>query len=133
MNSPLTRIAFGAGAAYFCCMAAAHFWGLKLPLLFVYYDTPFYAYQDKIISFAVLAYVALFYQAARSREAVPAALTVFAVTLAGLSAVNVSEALADVLAPGQSTIPYWSQVGLFAVYWVVLAVLWRRDAQPVSG
>lgn len=131
MNSSLTRIAFAAGALYFCCMAVAHFIGLKLPLLFVYYDTPFYAYQDKIISFAVLAYVALFYQAARAREAVPVALVVLGITLLGLSAVNLSGDLAAVLEPGQSTMPYWAQVGLFALYWLVLFGLWRRDA--VSG
>ncbi len=60
MNSTLTRAALLAGVAYFCCMALAHFFGLKWPLLFVYYDTPFFAYQDKIISFAVTAYIGLF-------------------------------------------------------------------------
>jgi hypothetical protein len=55
-------------------MSIAHFFGLKLPILFVYYDTPYYAYQDKIISFAVVAYICLFVSAARSRDVVPAAL-----------------------------------------------------------
>ncbi|KAE9632744.1 hypothetical protein [Parasedimentitalea maritima] len=127
MNSSLTRYAFMAGALYFCCMAAAHFFGLKYPLLFVYYDTPFYGYQDKIISFAVLAYVALFYQAARRRDAVLTALVVMGVTILGLSSVNLSEALAEVLTSGQSTMPYWIQVALFAGYWLALFGLWRRD------
>jgi hypothetical protein len=42
MNSQLTKIAFLSGAAYFCCMATAHFFSIKVPILFVYYDTPFY-------------------------------------------------------------------------------------------
>ncbi|MEH2500446.1 hypothetical protein V1294_006925 [Bradyrhizobium sp. AZCC 1678] len=63
-----------AGVAYFCCMAAAHFVGFKMPLLFIYYDAPFYAYQDKIIAFAVVAYICLFYSAARIPDVVPAAL-----------------------------------------------------------
>ncbi len=130
MNSTLTRFGFMAGALYFCSMATAHFLGLKYPLLFVYYDTPFYAYQDKVISFAVLAYVALFYQAARDRESIPAALVVMGLTILGLAQVNLSEDLAQVLEPGQSAMPYWIQVGLFAVYWLVLAGLWRRDARP---
>lgn len=127
MNSPLTRFAFLAGAVYFTCMAVAHFFGLKCPLLFVYYDTPFYAYQDKIISFAVMSYVALFYLAARSRDTIPVALAVMGLTILGLAHVNASGALAEVLSDGQSTMPYWIQVGLFAVYWLVLAGLWRRD------
>jgi len=111
-------------------MAVAHFLGRKYPLLFVYYDTPFYACQDKIISFTVLAYVALFYQASRSRESIPAALVVMGLTILGLARINLSEDLAQVLEPGQSTMPYWIQVGLFAVYWLVLAGLWWRDARP---
>ena len=74
MNSTLLRYTLLAGVVYFCCMAAAHYFGIKQPLLFVYYDTPFYAYQDKIIAFAVVAYIALFYTAAQHRAAVPAAL-----------------------------------------------------------
>jgi hypothetical protein len=106
MNSPLTRYAFLAGAANFSCMALAHFFGIKQPLLFVYYDTPFHAYQDKIISFAVTAYIALFWLASKSREAVPAALIVMALTVLGLASVNMSDALAS-----------------------VLTGLWRRDAR----
>ena len=50
----LLHFALLAGVAYFCAMAVAHFFGIKWPLLFVYYDVPFHAYQDKIISFAVV-------------------------------------------------------------------------------
>ncbi|GAA6164491.1 hypothetical protein NBRC116590_21950 [Pelagimonas sp. KU-00592-HH] len=129
MNSPLTRYAFLAGVAYFCCMALAHFFGIKQPLLFVYYDTPFHAYQDKIISFAVTAYIALFWLASKSREAVPAALIVMALTVLGLASVNMSDALASVLTEGQSTLPYWLQTILIGAYLVVLTGLWRRDAR----
>ena len=71
MNSQFTRYAFLAGAAYFMFMAIAHFFGIKVPVLFVYWDTPFYAYQDKIISFAVCAYVALFCLRTRRIVAMP--------------------------------------------------------------
>jgi len=71
MNSPPLKYGLLAGMVYFCCMAVAHYFGIKQPLLFVYYDTPFYAYQDKIISFAVVSYIALFYSAAQHRAVVP--------------------------------------------------------------
>ena len=118
------------GVVYFCCMAVAHYFGVKQPLLFVYYDTPFYAYQDKIISFAVVAYIALFYTAAKHRVAVPAALVVLLVTVAGLASINISEALLSVLKEGQSTTPYWIQTGLIAVYFVWLLVLYIKDRKP---
>ena len=129
MNSQLTKYAFLAGAAYFCCMAVAHFFSIKVPILFVYYDTPFYAYQDKIISFAVCAYIALFYSASQHRSVALNAIIVLAITVLGLSYVNVSEALASVLQEGQSTVPYWLQTGAIAFYLVVLLVLYLKDGK----
>ena len=128
MNSQLTRYAFLAGAAYFCCMAIAHFFSLKVPVLFVYYDTPYYAYQDKIIAFAVCAYIALFYSASRYRPVALNAIVVLAITVLGLCAVNLSSALATVLQEGQSTAPYWLQTGAIGVYLLVLIVLYVKDA-----
>ncbi len=55
-------------------------------MLFIYYDTPFYAYQDKIISFAVCAYIALFYSASKHRDVALNAIVVLALTVAGLCA-----------------------------------------------
>lgn len=134
MNTSWLRIALLAGVAYFCCMAAAHFFGLKWPVLFVYYDTPFYAYQDKIIAFAVVAYACLFYVAARQRTAVPAALVSIWVTVLGLCSVNGSEALHSVL-QGQGTLAYWLQTGAIAGYALLLTVLYGRDSedQPVPS
>ena len=127
LNSSLLRYGLLAGAVYFICMAVAHYFGIKQPLLFVYYDTPYYAYQDKIISFAVVSYVALFYSAAYNRNVVPAALIVLGITVLGLASVNVSDALANVLQEGQSTTPYWIQTGLIAMYFTALLVLYLRD------
>ena len=129
INSNITRIAFLSGAAYFVCMAIAHFFGIKWPVLFVYYDTPFFAYQDKIISFAVCAYVALFHAASKHRDVALSAIIVLALTVLGLSAVNVSDALALVLEPGQSTLPYWLQTGAIAGYVVALVGLYLRDGE----
>ncbi len=130
------RLALWAGVAYFCCMAVAHFFGLKYPLLFVYYDVPFYAYQDKIVSFAVAAYICLFANAAVHRNAVPAAIVALGVTVLGLSAVNRSEALASVL-DGRSTLAYWMQTGLLAAYFALLLALYaageRASQNPRQG
>ena len=129
MNSAFTKYAFLAGVAYFCCMAIAHFFGIKVPILFIYYDTPFYAYQDKIISFAVFAYIALFHSASRNRETALYAIIVLAVTVAGLCAVNVSDDLAAVLAEGQSTLPYWLQTGAIMFYLGILLLLYLKDGR----
>lgn len=129
--SRMLNLGLWAGVAYFCAMATAHFFGIKWPLLFVYYDVPYQAYQDKIISFAVVAYVCLFASAARFREIVPAALAALGVTVLGLAAVNTSDALAAVLV-GRSTAAYWAQTGLIAAYALVLIALYRRTVQPTA-
>jgi hypothetical protein len=129
MNSQLTKFAFLSGAAYFCCMAIAHFFSVKVPILFVYYDTPFYDYQDKIISFAVCAYIALFYSASQYRPVALNAIIVLAITVGGLSFVNISSSLASVLQEGQSTMPYWLQTGAIAFYLIILLVLYIKDGE----
>jgi di/tricarboxylate transporter len=132
MNSALMRYALLALVAYFVCMATAHFLSIKVPLLFVYYDTPFHAYQDKIISFAVTAYVGLFWLAANDRKAVPVALGVLALTVLGLSYVNISPDLASIMDDSQSTIPYWAQTIMFGAFWVVLVGLYLRDGKRAA-
>ena len=129
MNSQITKYAFLSGVAFFCCMATAHFFSFKVPILFVYYDTPFYAYQDKIISFAVCAYIALFYSASQHRAVALNAIIVLAITVLGLSSVNISNALASVLHEGQSTIPYWLQTGAIAFYLFILLFLYIKDGK----
>lgn len=124
MNPPLLKASLWAGAAYFCCMAVAHFFSFKYPVLFVYYDVPFYAYQDKIIAFAVVTYICLFVTAARHAVAVPAALVALGVTVLGLGAVNVSDALQSVL-QGKSTSMYWAQTLAIAAYEGWLIALYR--------
>ena len=125
----LLRMGLLAGCAYFVCMAVAHFFGIKVPILFVYYDTPFYAYQDKIISFAVLAYVGLFYAASRNIEVVPVALAVLGLTALGLASVNLSSDLQDVLSDDQPIWPYWAQTAAIAAYFLALLALFvKRNA-----
>ncbi|MEM8660443.1 MAG: hypothetical protein AAGF35_06115 [Pseudomonadota bacterium] len=132
MNSQITKVFFLVGAAYFVCMAIAHFFIIKVPILFVYYDTPFYAYQDKIISFAVCAYVALFYSASKHRDVALSAIIVLALTVAGLSAVNLSEALSSTLQDGQSTAMYWLQTVAIAGYLLVLVYCYLRDGKALQ-
>jgi len=110
-------------------MAAAHFFSFKVPILFVYYDTPFYAYQDKIISFSVCAYVALFYSASQHRAVALNAIVVLAITVLGLGFVNISSALTSVLQEGQSTLPYWLQTGAIAFYLFILLYLYIKDGK----
>ncbi|WP_143247492.1 hypothetical protein [Agaribacterium haliotis] len=129
MNSNLTRYAFYMGMLYFFFMAVAHFFSIKVPLLFVYYDTPFFAYQDKIISFAVCAYIGLFYSASKHRDVALTAIVVMALTVAGLVSVNMSAGLLQLLAPGQTSWAYWLQTAFIGSYLLLLLGLYMRDGK----
>ena len=131
MSGRILNLLLWAGVAYFCCMSAAHFFGIKVPILFVYYDTAYYAYQDKIIAFAVVAYICLFVAAARMPAIVPAVLVAMWVTVLGLCSVNLSDALQTVLS-GKATLPYWLQTAMIAGFAASLTIFWLRSRAAPS-
>ena len=111
---------------YFILMSVAHFFGLKYPILFIYYDTPFYSYQDKIISFAVLAYVAMFCSSLKHNDLTPITVLLMFLTFLGLGAINLSGALAEVL-NGASTLAYWIQTAVIGLIALWLGVLYHKS------
>ena len=125
-NTPL-RLMLLICVAFFASMATAHFLGLKWPVLFVYYDTPYYAYQDRIIAFTLVSYAILFFAAARERVVVPYALVSIWVTILGLSYINLSPELHEVLIPTQGTGIYWLITASFAGLAFVLTMLWHQE------
>jgi len=120
----MLRLLLWVCVIFFVCMGSAHFIGLKWPVLFVYFDTPFHAYQDRIIAFTLVTYAALFTAAARDRAVVPFALVSIWSTVAGLAYINASPELAAVLAEGQSTLLYWLQTAAFGALALVLTGLY---------
>jgi len=106
-------------------MAIAHFFSIKLPILFVYYDVSFYAYQDKIISFCVVTYAIFFYGAYKNRVLAPYAILSMIATVLGLSLINLSGDLKSVL-NGRATTMYWLQTGMIALILIWLAVFYMR-------
>ena len=132
MNSKLLKFSLLFGCIYFACMSIAHFFSIKVPILFVYFDTEYFAYQDKIISFAVTAYIALFYLASKDRKNVPAALIVLGITTLGLTSINLSSQLKVAMTSGQTLLPYWLETAFIASYLVVLTVLYKIDGKRIK-
>jgi len=71
-----------------------------------------------------VAYICLFASAARSGEVLFALVAIW-VTVLGLCAVNVSDALQTVLS-GKSTLPYWLQTAAIAAYALCLTIFARQ-------
>ena len=116
-----------AGSVYFSCMALAHYFGEKAPLLFVYYDVPSNHYQDLIISFCAVAYAAFAYAAARNRSVVPPFLLAMTFVVLGLANINASEYLGSMMPEGATTVPYWIQTGLIATYVAWLGIFYVKS------
>jgi len=69
-TTPTTPLIFllYSGAVYFFCVAMVHSLGIKIPGLFVYFNVPSYAYQDRIISFLALGWSAFFFLSAKKLD-----------------------------------------------------------------
>ncbi|MEM7058439.1 MAG: hypothetical protein AAF557_12670 [Pseudomonadota bacterium] len=124
---PLLRTMLFLLVLFFLAMGSAHFLGVKWPVLFIYYDTPFYGYQDRIISFTLVTYAALYWAAAFHRVILPFVLISAWSTVLGLAYVNISQDLADVLTADQDTMVYWLQTGALAVAAIILTILTLRE------
>lgn len=120
--SSVLKILLVALCGYFLAMSAAHFTGFKVPMLFIYYDVPSEVYQDKIISFCAFSYAMFAIAALRSRGAVVPFILAMAGVVVGLSLVNLSASLRNVIGDA-ATFMYWIQTALIASVLIILAVL----------
>lgn len=111
--SGLLRLLLWACAAFLAAMAAAHLAGLKMPGLFVYFDIPSEAYQDRIIAVGLFGHVGLILAATRDRGVLPFLLVAVWASVLGLGGINLSDDLASHLG-GRSTLPYWLGTGALA-------------------
>lgn len=119
-----------AGSIYFACIALAHAVGLKIPGLFIYFDVPSHAYQDRIIAFLAFGWATFFYIASAdpvfSPLPVKAILVSGTVAILGLSGINAASDFHS-FSPTISVEPFWGQTVLLAGYVIWLLVFYRRS------
>ncbi len=122
-KAKLMQWSLRAGGLYFFMVAAAHMMGLKLPLLFVYYNVPSYAYQDRIISFLAFGWAVFLLSAsddpAGERRLVRAVLVAGGGAVAGLVVINLTT---DFAALGPAILPrnFWLETVALLAYWLWL-------------
>ncbi len=105
-------------AGYFALVAAAHMSGMKIPLLFVYYNVESHAYQDKIISFLMFGWAAFFFTTAldplRYLAFVRASLVAGIGAVAALSFINLSTDFNSISTDATSG-PFWIETGILGL------------------
>jgi hypothetical protein len=126
INEKILKYSLLSGVVYFCCMSVAHFLGVKIPLLFIYYNVPSHHYQDVIISFCAFGWATFFYSASKNRSIVPPLLVAMCVVLLGLSTINASSELKSLI-EGATITPYWIQTFSLGLYTIWLAVFYFKS------
>ncbi len=119
-----------AGSAYFLGIAVAHMFGVKIPGLFVYFNVPSHAYQDRIISFLAFGWSVFLFTAftdpVKQRSLVRAILVSGAVAVGGLSLVN-SVTDFQTLSPSANVRVFWMETLGLLGYLVWLGVFHYRS------
>lgn len=101
--------------------------------MFIYFDVPSLAYQDKIIGTCTATIAALMFHAANNTEAAPVALLSLILTVAGMAGINASGDLRKVIGPGASTAPYWGQTAAISVLVGMLCFLYYEEERTAMG
>ncbi len=122
------------GAVYFLLVATAHFFGFKMPFLYIYYDLPSEMYQDKIISFTTFGQAMFFvagYSSVKrsSLRSVRYIVIAGAGAIAGMCLINLFTDFHRISAEAQPFF-YWVQTGVLSAYLTWIAVLYiiaKRD------
>ncbi len=125
----ILRYSLIAGAVYFFCISMVHFFGIKVPGLFIYYDIPSYGYQDRIVSLLAFGWFLFFMLGSilvKKGEVKYAGVNVMAgvFALVTLIVINSSPGL-KLLATMESIRNYWIEVTILAVYlsWLLVFYL----------
>ncbi len=128
-HKSLLKILLLAGFVYFFMMAAAHMIGWKVPGLFIYFDIPSYAYQDRIISVLAMGWSLFFLQAglnpARNRSTIRTILTAGLLTLIVLS-INTVRLDFALLNPEASETAIWIQIAALFIYLMLLSAAYKK-------
>ena len=129
-NKTILSISLFAGAFYFLAVATVHMLGIKLPMLFIYFNVPSYAYQDRIISFLAFVWGIFLFTAAR--DVVKNVQLVKAILIAGGGAIiglGIINATADfhALDPAINVAIFWMETAVLLLYVLWLIVFYARS------
>ncbi|MBU1122765.1 MAG: hypothetical protein ABIH71_07580 [Candidatus Omnitrophota bacterium] len=119
-----------SGALYFFLVSLAHMIGIKIPGLFIYFNVPSYAYQDKIISFLAFGWAMFLYSGFRSVKSnvispVKYILASGVAAIVGLSVINRTtdfNSFSNKINPGI----FWLEIVGLCIYLIVLTILYYR-------
>jgi NADH:ubiquinone oxidoreductase subunit 6 (subunit J) len=109
------------GALYFVLISLAHALNIKIPGLFIYFNVPSYAYQDKIISFLTFGWAVFFFTAAKTlaKPLIQSIIIIGAVAIVMLFYINMNT---DFISLSSEINPdiFFIETGILFLYWTWL-------------
>jgi len=127
-NRQVLRLLLLAGGVYFALVSAAHLIGMKVPGLYIYFNVPSTAYQDRIISLMAFGWAVFFTTGAAdpdNKALVRAILIAGAGAIAGLCVVNLTTDF-ESLSPDIYVPVFWLESTVLVIYWLSLVISYRR-------
>ncbi len=120
------KIALRCGSVYFLLMSVAHAIGLKVPLLFIYFNVPSTVYQDRLISALVMSWAILFWMVSikADKQFEKLILVVSSIAIVMLSYINFSTDF-SILSSDSTPTLYHIQTGALALYWFWLFMCYK--------
>jgi len=129
-NFKILKWSLLAGALYFFSVSVVHMLGVKVPVLFIYFNVPSYAYQDRIISFLTFGWAVFFFTAftdpQKNSALVKAILVAGAGALIGVSVINAATDFPS-LDPAINPMVFWLEAAGLFIYWLWLVVFHFRS------
>jgi hypothetical protein len=122
-NTVILKWLLFVGAIYFLGISIVHTFGIKVPLLYIYFTVPSYAYQDRIISFLALGWSVFLFTAfidpVKNRDLVRAVHVAGVIAIIGLSVIN-STTDFHALSPKIQPASFWKETFGLGIYVVLL-------------
>ena len=131
-NTVILKWLLFAGAIYFLGISLVHTFGIKVPLLYIYFSVPSYAYQDRIISFLALGWSVFLFTAfidpVKNRDLVRAVHVAGVIAIIGLSVIN-STTDFHALSPKIQPSSFWMETLGLGLYVALLGFFSYRSGR----
>ena len=109
------------GSIYFLLIALVHAFDIKIPGLFIYYNVPSHAYQNKIISLLAFGWSAFFYVTAThpTEKLIKTIIIIGAVAVVMLTFININTNFINFSGTISPTL-FHIETGILFIYWLWL-------------
>jgi len=127
IHNQILKWSLFAGALYFFSISVVHMQGIKVPMLFIYFNVPSNAYQDRIISFLAFGWAVFLFTAFTDPQKQSA--LVKAITIAGagvLIGLCVNNLFTDFqsFGAGINMNVFWLETAGVFIYWLWLVIFY---------